>query len=341
MNTNDFDFILPEYLIAQHPINKRDESRLLVLDKSTGDIKHCQFKEIINFLHPNDVLVLNNTKVIPARIIGIKEETKAVIELLLLKDQGNNQWECLTKPARRVKVGTIISFGNGKLKAKCLQELDEGIRVFTLIYEGVLYEILDELGSMPLPPYIHEKIIKKDRYQTVYASTLGSSAAPTAGLHFTKELLDEIDRKGIKICFVTLHIGLGTFRPVTVTDVTKHVMHSEYYEMDTQTANILNAAKSNNYNIISVGTTTTRTLETIINKYDKFKSCSGWTDIFIYPGYKFKAIDQLITNFHLPKSTLLMLVSALSSKEKILNAYDEAIKKNYRFFSFGDSMFIK
>lgn len=341
MNTNDFDFILPEYLIAQHPINKRDESRLLVLDKSTGDIKHCQFKEIINFLHPNDVLVLNNTKVIPARIIGIKEETKAVIELLLLKDQGNNQWECLTKPARRVKEGTIISFGNGKLKAKCLQELDEGIRVFTLIYEGVLYEILDELGSMPLPPYIHEKITKKDRYQTVYASTLGSSAAPTAGLHFTKELLDEIDRKGIKICFVTLHIGLGTFRPVTVTDVTKHVMHSEYYEMDTQTANILNAAKSNNYNIISVGTTTTRTLETIINKYDKFKSCSGWTDIFIYPGYKFKAVDQLITNFHLPKSTLLMLVSALSSKEKILNAYDEAIKKNYRFFSFGDSMFIK
>lgn len=341
MNTNDFDFILPEYLIAQHPINKRDESRLLVLDKSTGDIKHCQFKEIINFLHPNDVLVLNNTKVIPARIIGIKEETKAVIQLLLLKDQGNNQWECLTKPARRVKVGTIISFGNGKLKAKCLQELDEGIRVFTLIYEGVLYEILDELGSMPLPPYIHEKITKKDRYQTVYASTLGSSAAPTAGLHFTKELLDEIDRKGIKICFVTLHIGLGTFRPVTVTDVTKHVMHSEYYEMDTQTANILNAAKSNNYNIISVGTTTTRTLETIINKYDKFKSCSGWTDIFIYPGYKFKAVDQLITNFHLPKSTLLMLVSALSSKEKILNAYDEAIKKNYRFFSFGDSMFIK
>ncbi|NLA33910.1 MAG: tRNA preQ1(34) S-adenosylmethionine ribosyltransferase-isomerase QueA [Tenericutes bacterium] len=341
MNTNDFDFILPEYLIAQHPINKRDESRLLVLDKSTGDIKHCQFKEIINFLHPNDVLVLNNTKVIPARIIGIKEETKAVIQLLLLKDQGNNQWECLTKPARRVKVGTIISFGNGKLKAKCLQELDEGIRVFTLIYEGILYEILDELGSMPLPPYIHEKITKKDRYQTVYASTLGSSAAPTAGLHFTKELLDEIDRKGIKICFVTLHIGLGTFRPVTVTDVTKHVMHSEYYEMDTQTANILNAAKSNNYNIISVGTTTTRTLETIINKYDKFKSCSGWTDIFIYPGYKFKAVDQLITNFHLPKSTLLMLVSALSSKEKILNAYDEAIKKNYRFFSFGDSMFIK
>ena len=340
MKTDDFDYYLPEHLIAQTPLEKRDESKLLVLDKNTGEIEHKHFKNIIDLLDSNDVLVLNDTKVIPARLIGTKEETNAVIELLMLKNTKDNIWECLTKPAKRIKVGTVVSFGN-KLKAKCIKVKDEGIRIFELIYDGILYEILDELGEMPLPPYIHEKLKDKDRYQTVYAKNIGSAAAPTAGLHFTEELLKKIKEKGITICYVTLHVGLGTFRPVNVEDVTKHVMHSEYYQMSKETANILNDAKKNKKRIISVGTTSTRTLETIIKKYDKFKECSGNTDIFIYPGYKFEAIDALITNFHLPKSTLVMLVSALAGKENIMNAYKIAVEKEYRFFSFGDSMFIK
>ncbi|MCI5836080.1 MAG: tRNA preQ1(34) S-adenosylmethionine ribosyltransferase-isomerase QueA [Firmicutes bacterium] len=339
MKTEDFDFYLPEDLIAQTPLKQRDSSKLLVLDKKTGEIEHKHFTDIIDYLKKGDVLVLNDTKVIPARIIGVKEETNAVIELLLLKDEGNNVWECLTKPAKRVKVGTIINFSDA-LKAECIEVKDEGIRIFKLIYEGILYEILDKLGEMPLPPYIHEKLKDKDRYQTVYAKNIGSAAAPTAGLHFTKELMEKIKEKGVIITYVTLHVGLGTFRPVNVEDVTKHKMHSEYYVMNKITANILNNAKKNNNKIISVGTTSTRTLETIMSLYGEFKECSGNTDIFIYPGYKFKAIDSLITNFHLPKSTLVMLVSALAGKENILNAYKVAVQNKYRFFSFGDAMYI-
>ena len=341
MKTDDFDFYLPEELIAQTPLKKRDSSKLLVLDKKTGEIEHRHFSDIIEYLEPNDVLVMNNTKVIPARVYGVKEETNAVIEILMLKTTSDDCWECLAKPAKRVKVGTVINFGDGKLKAECIRVGDEGIREFKLIYKGILYEILDTLGEMPLPPYIHEKLEDKDRYQTVYAVTPGSAAAPTAGLHFTLELLDKIKEKGVKIVYVTLHVGLGTFRPVNVDDVKNHTMHSEFYEMSKETADILNDAKENGYNIVSVGTTSTRTLETVMSLYNTFKECSGWTQIFIYPGYKFKAIDKQITNFHLPKSTLVMLVSALAGKENILNAYNEAVKNKYRFFSFGDSMFIK
>lgn len=341
MKTEDFDYELPEHLIAQTPIQKRDTSRMMVLDKKTGEIEHRHFHDIVDYLGENDVLVLNDTKVMPARIYGVKEETNAAIELLLLKEMENDTWECLTKPAKRVKVGSVISFGDGRLKALCIEEKEEGIRVFKLDYEGILYEILDSLGEMPLPPYIHEKLQDKDRYQTVYAKNVGSAAAPTAGLHFTKELLEELKKKGVTILYITLHVGLGTFRPVNVEDVTKHKMHSEFYAMSKEVADTLNQAKKDGKRIISVGTTSTRTLETIVNKYGKFEECSGWTDIFIYPGYTFKAIASLITNFHLPKSTLIMLVSALAGKEHILNAYHEAVKEEYRFFSFGDSMFIK
>ena len=341
MKTEDFDYELPEHLIAQTPIQKRDTSRMMVLDKKTGEIEHRHFHDIVDYLGENDVLVLNDTKVMPARIYGVKEETNAAIELLLLKEMENDTWECLTKPAKRVKIGSVISFGDGRLKALCIEEKEEGIRVFKLDYEGILYEILDSLGEMPLPPYIHEKLQDKDRYQTVYAKNVGSAAAPTAGLHFTKELLEELKKKGVTILYITLHVGLGTFSPVNVEDVTKHKMHSEFYAMSKEVADTLNQAKKDGKRIISVGTTSTRTLETIVNKYGKFEECSGWTDIFIYPGYTFKAIDSLITNFHLPKSTLIMLVSALAGKEHILNAYHEAVKEEYRFFSFGDSMFIK
>lgn len=340
MKTEDFDYDLPEELIAQTPLKNRDESKLLILDKNTGEIAHSYFKNIIDALEPGDVLVLNDTKVMPARLYGVKTDTNAVIEVLMLKEQGENTWTCLTRPAKRVKVGTIIKFSD-KLSAECLSIGEEGIRELKFIYHGVFYEILDELGEMPLPPYIHEKLEDKDRYQTVYAKNIGSAAAPTAGLHFTKELLQKIIDKGIKVEYITLHVGLGTFRPVNVEDISSHKMHSEYYEMTEETAKVLNETKKNKNRIISVGTTSTRTLETIMNNYGEFKECHGWTDIFIYPGYTFKAIDALITNFHLPKSTLVMLVSALAGTDKIMAAYKEAINKKYRFFSFGDAMFIK
>ena len=340
MKLSDFDYELPSELIAQTPIKTRDQSRLMVLDKKTGEYTHKHFYDIINELHKGDVLVLNDTKVIPARLIGTKEETGAVIELLLLKDLGNNIWECLSRPAKRLKVGTTIIFSD-KLKAEVVAKKDEGLVHVKLLYEGILMEILDELGSMPLPPYIHEKLEDKNRYQTVYAKNIGSAAAPTAGLHFTEELLEELKKKGIEIVFITLHVGLGTFRPVKEENILEHHMHSEYYNMTKEVADQLNKAKKEGRKIYAVGTTSTRTLETIIHKYHEFRECSGNTDIFIYPGFKFLAIDGLITNFHLPKSTLLMLVSALSSKEIILNAYKEAVKEKYRFFSFGDAMFIK
>lgn len=340
MKTSDFDYELPQELIAQTPLNDRSSSKLLVMDRYTGEIEHKIFTDITSYLHQGDVLVLNDTKVIPARLIGEKEDTKAVIELLLLKDLGNNTWECLSRPQKRLHLNTIITFGN-KLKAEVVELLDDGITRVKLIYDGILMEILDELGTMPLPPYIHEKLQDNDRYNTVYAKNIGSSAAPTAGLHFTKKLLKELENNGIIITYITLNVGLGTFRPVEVDDIKEHHMHSEYYQMDEKTANILNQAKKEGRRIIAVGTTSTRTLETIMNKYNEFKPCFGNTDIFIYPGYQFKAIDSLITNFHLPKSTLIMLVSAFSKKEFILNAYKEAILHKYRFFSFGDAMFIK
>ena len=341
MNISDFDYELPNELIAQTPLEKRDSSRLLVLNKDNGNVTHKHFIDIIDYLKKGDVLVLNNTKVIPARLIGEKEETGAVIEILLLKDLGNDTWECLSKPAKRLKIGTIVSFGDGSLKAEVVEKKDEGICHVKLIYNGILMEILDKLGTMPLPPYIHEKLKDQDRYQTVYAKISGSAAAPTAGLHFTENLLTEIKNKGIIVTYVTLHVGLGTFRPVEVDNILEHHMHSEYYVMDEETAEILNKAKDDGRRIIAVGTTSTRTLETIAsNNNGRFKASSGDTNIFIYPGYEFKGIDCLITNFHLPKSTLVMLVSALAGRDNILNAYKNAIDNKYRFFSFGDSMFI-
>ena len=340
MKTDDFDYYLPEELIAQTPLKKRDSSRMLVLDKQNGNIFHKTFSDIIDYLNPGDTLVLNDTKVIPARIIGVKEETGAVIELLLLKNIDDNNWECLTRPAKRVKVGTVISFGDGMLKATCSSVGEEGIRVFSLSYDGILYEILDKLGTMPLPPYIHEKLEDKSRYQTVYAKNIGSAAAPTAGLHFTKELLNDIKNKNVNIAYLTLHVGLGTFRPVNVEDVTKHKMHTEYYSISKETCDIINKTKESGNKIVVVGTTSVRVLETVMNRFGELKECSGVTDIFIYPGYKFKIVDNLITNFHLPKSTLVMLVSALAGRDNIMKAYHEAVLNKYRFFSFGDAMFI-
>ena len=340
MKTDDFDYYLPEELIAQTPLKKRDSSRMLVLDKQNGNIFHKTFSDITDYLNPGDTLVLNDTKVIPARIIGVKEETGAVIELLLLKNIDDNNWECLTRPAKRVKVGTVISFGNGMLKATCSSVGEEGIRVFSLSYDGILYEILDKLGTMPLPPYIHEKLEDQSRYQTVYAKNIGSAAAPTAGLHFTKELLNDIKNKNVNIAYLTLHVGLGTFRPVNVEDVTKHKMHTEYYSISKETCDIINKTKESGNKIVVVGTTSVRVLETVMNRFGELKECSGVTDIFIYPGYKFKIVDNLITNFHLPKSTLVMLVSALAGKDNIMKAYHEAVLNKYRFFSFGDAMFI-
>ncbi len=341
MNINDYNYDLPENLIAQTPLKNRSDSKLLLLDKNNGSLKDEVFKNIINYLKPGDTLVLNDTKVIPARLIGEKEDTKAVIELLLLKNMEGNIWECLSRPQKRLHEGTIVSFGDGSLKAKVLKIKEEGLVEVELLYDGILMEILDKLGTMPLPPYIHEKLEDQSRYQTVYAKNIGSSAAPTAGLHFTKELLKQIEDMGVDIVYVTLHVGLGTFRPVEVDDITKHHMHSEYYLLSKESADKLNKAKKEYRNIYAVGTTSTRVLETIASKYGEFKECSGNTDIFIYPGYTFKAIDGLITNFHLPKSTLIMLVSALAGKDNIMNAYKHAIDNNYRFFSFGDAMFIK
>lgn len=340
MKVQEFDYHLPEELIAQTPLKDRSASRLLLLHKKSGDVTHDHFSNIISYLNKGDVLVLNDTSVIPARMIGEKKHTKAIIEVLLLKQKEEDVWECLVKKARKINIGTVVSFGDGMLKATCIRIGEEGIRDFKMTYSGVFYEILDQLGEMPLPPYIHEKLIDQGRYQTVYNKEKGSAAAPTAGLHFTTKLLEQIKAKGVIITFVTLHVGLGTFRPVSVTDIKNHVMHSEFYQMSKETATILNQAKQDKRRVIAVGTTSLRTLETIMQAHHTFVETSGWSEIFIYPGYKFLAIDALITNFHLPKSTLLMLVSALTSREMVMKAYSEAIKEQYRFFSFGDSMMI-
>ncbi len=341
MKVSDFDFYLPEELIAQHPLEKRDTSRLMVLDKETGKIEHKVFKDIIDYLNEGDTLVLNNTGVMPARLIGAKEGTGGKIEFLLLKRLEGDKWECLAKPGKSAKPGRRFEFGDGKLKCEVLEVLETGNRIVEFEYEGIFEEVLDSLGEMPLPPYIHEKLDDKERYQTVYSKETGSAAAPTAGLHFTEELLKKIEDKGVNIAYITLHVGLGTFRPVKVETIDKHVMHSEFYQLSKETADIINNTKKNGKRVISVGTTSTRTLETIADENGVVRECSGWTNIFIYPGYKFKVVDNLITNFHLPESTLIMLVSALAGKEHVLNAYNEAVKEKYRFFSFGDAMFIK
>lgn len=340
MNIEEFNYYLPEALIAQTPLKDRDTSRLLYLNRHTGDVKDLHFKDVVSFFEPGDTLVLNDTKVMPARLFGVKTETNAKVEMLMLTNIEGDDWEVLLKPAKRIKVGQSISFGNDKIIATCIKELDQGGRIMRLTYEGILQERLDELGEMPLPPYIKERLDDQDRYQTVYAKASGSAAAPTAGLHFTDELLNEVQQKGVNIAFVTLHVGLGTFRPVSVENIDDHEMHSEYYTMTQETADILNTTKASGHRIISVGTTSTRTLETIMRDFDTFKATSGWTNIFIYPGFEFKAIDGLITNFHLPKSTLVMLVSAFSSRQYVLNAYAHAVESKYRFFSFGDAMII-
>lgn len=340
MKVSDFDFELPEQLIAQTPLLNRDTSKLMVVDRQSGQIHHHHFYDILDYLNPGDILVRNNTKVIPARLFGIKTETNGHVELLLLKELKENTWECLVGNARIVKIDTIVTFGNGELKAKCIEIKEEGIRVFEMIFEGIFLEVLEKLGTMPLPPYIKEKLEDQDRYQTVYAKVAGSAAAPTAGLHFTDEINQKIKAKGIQVVDVTLHVGLGTFRPVKVDDINDHTMHSEFYILDELAAKTLNEAKANNQRIISVGTTSTRVLESNITKYGQFKATSENTSIFIYPGYKYQAVDCLITNFHLPKSTLLMLISAFASKELVFKAYHEAVEKEYRFFSFGDSMMI-
>lgn len=341
MKVKDFDFYLPEELIAQHPMAKRDEARLLVLNKETGEIEHKIFKDILDYLKPNDCLVLNDTRVLPARLIGSKAETGGKMEFLLLKRKEKDVWETLVKPGKRAQIGTKFIFGNGELKAEVIAMGEEGSRIVKFYYEGIFEEILDQLGQMPLPPYIKEKLDDKEMYQTVYSKEQGSAAAPTAGLHFTEELLEKIKDKGIKLAFLTLHVGLGTFRPVKVEDIQDHIMHSEYYKMDKETAEIINSTKEKGGRVIAVGTTSCRTLETIGDEEGKVKEQSGWTDIFIYPGYKYKVVDSLITNFHLPKSTLLMLVSALAGRNNIMNAYNTAVEREYRFFSFGDAMFIK
>lgn len=341
MKLSEFDYYLPEELIAQVPLQNRSTSRLMVLNREKEEIEHKHFYDIIDYLQPGDVLVRNNTRVIPARLFGTKEETGAHVELLILKQDGNT-CECLVGNARVVKINTIISFGNGELKAKCIEIKEEGLRVFEMIYEGIFLEVLEKLGNVPLPPYIKEKLEDKERYQTVYAKIEGSAAAPTAGLHFTDEIFAKLQEKGVEILDVTLHVGLGTFRPVSEENVLEHKMHSEYYILTKEVAEKLNKAKDEGRRIISVGTTSTRVLETVATKFDgRFEESSGDTNIFIYPGYKFRAINALITNFHLPKSTLIMLVSALANKEFILKAYEEAVKEKYRFFSFGDAMLIE
>lgn len=340
MRLEEFDFYLPEELIAQVPLEKRDSSRLLVVNKKENKHEHKKFSDIIDYLNKGDTLVLNNTRVMPARLIGSKVDTGATIELLLLKNIEGNIWECLVKPAKRVKIGSIVNFSD-IMQAKCTKVMDDGFRHFEFIYDGIFNEKLDILGTMPLPPYIKEKLDDKERYQTVFSKELGSSAAPTAGLHFTKELLENISNKGINIAYLTLHVGLGTFRPVVVEDIKNHNMHSEYYEVSKETADIINKTKNSGGRVITVGTTSTRTLESIARDNNgNIIESSGWTDIFIYPGFEFKCVDALITNFHLPKSSLIMLVSAFYSREKIIDIYNIAVNNKYRFFSFGDSMFI-
>ena len=341
MKVSDFDFDLPEELIAQHPLEKRDASRLMVLDKNTGSIEHRSFHDVAEYLNEGDTLVLNNTRVMPARLIGEKEETGGKIEFLLLKRVEGDKWECLAKPGKRAKIGQTFVFGEGKLKCKVVDIIEEGNRIIEFSYDGIFEQVLDELGEMPLPPYITEKLDDKERYQTVYSKEKGSAAAPTAGLHFTKELLEEIKAKGVNIAYLTLHVGLGTFRPVKVEDINEHIMHSEFYHLDKENADLINETKKRGNKVIAVGTTSTRTLETIGDENGFVREQSGWTDIFLYPGYKYKVIDELITNFHLPESTLIMLVSALAGKENVMNAYNTAVNEKYRFFSVGDSMLIK
>lgn len=337
---SDFYYDLPEELIAQDPLQKRSDSRLMVLNRESGSIEHRHFRDITEYLNPGDCLVINDTKVIPARLIGTKEETGASIEVLLLKRHDDRVWETLVKPGKKARPGARISFGNGKLVGEVIDVVEEGNRLVRFEYDGIFEEVLDELGQMPLPPYITHRLEDKDRYQTVYAAHSGSAAAPTAGLHFTNELLEQVEQMGVKIARVTLHVGLGTFRPVKVENITEHHMHSEFYIIDEAAAHTINETKANGGRLVSVGTTSTRTLETAADENGHIEPCSGWTDIFIYPGYKFKVVDRLITNFHLPESTLLMLVSALYDREKILEAYRTAVEERYRFFSFGDAMII-
>ncbi|CAM3971139.1 tRNA preQ1(34) S-adenosylmethionine ribosyltransferase-isomerase QueA [Alkalicoccus chagannorensis] len=341
MDVSQFDYDLPEELIAQTPLLNREASRLLVLDKYTGMQEHKRFRDLPAFLRPGDTLVLNNTKVIPARLFGIKEETGAKIEVLLLSEGAEHTWEALVKPAKRIKKGTAVTFGDGLLEAVCTEELPEGRRRLAMRFDGIFHEVLDQLGEMPLPPYIQEQLEEKDRYQTVYAAHRGSAAAPTAGLHFTEDMLAFLKSKGVHTAYLTLHVGLGTFRPVSAETVEEHTMHAEYYELPQEAADVLNSTKAAGDRIIAVGTTSARTLETIARDLDgSFQKASGWTDIFIYPGFQFRAVDALLTNFHLPKSTLMMLVSALAGRDAILSAYQEAVKQQYRFFSFGDAMLI-
>lgn len=340
MDVNLFDFHLPEEQIAQVPLLDRTSSKLMVINRETGALRHEKFHDIVSHFNAGDTLVINDTKVLPARLFGVKEETGGKIELLLLKQTSDDVWETLAKPAKRVKPGTVLSFGDGLLRAECMEALEDGGRILKFSYTGIFYEVLDQLGTMPLPPYIHEQLEDQDRYQTVYARERGSAAAPTAGLHFTPELLQALTDKGVKLAPLTLHVGLSTFRPVSVDDVDSHKMHSEYYELPESSAQILRDTRKNGGRIIAVGTTSTRTLETVIRDHGDFVEASGWTDIFIYPGQEIKGIDGLITNFHLPKSTLIMLVSALSTREHILHAYEEAVAQGYRFFSFGDAMFL-
>ncbi|AZV50710.1 MULTISPECIES: tRNA preQ1(34) S-adenosylmethionine ribosyltransferase-isomerase QueA [Bacillus] len=341
MKVDLFDFELPERLIAQVPLVQRDASRLMVLDKHTGELTDSSFKQIISFFKEGDCLVLNNTRVLPARLFGTKEDTGAKVELLLLKQEAGDRWETLVKPAKRVKKGTVVTFGDGRLKAVCTEELEHGGRKVEFQYDGIFYEVLESLGEMPLPPYIKEQLDDRERYQTVFSKEIGSAAAPTAGLHFTEDILQQLKDKGVQIEFITLHVGLGTFRPVSADEVEEHNMHAEFYQMSEETAAALNSVREKGGRIISVGTTSTRTLETIAGEHDgRFKASSGWTSIFIYPGYEFKAIDGMITNFHLPKSSLIMLVSALAGRENVLRAYNHAVEEEYRFFSFGDAMLI-
>jgi S-adenosylmethionine:tRNA ribosyltransferase-isomerase len=341
MKLEEFDFYLPEELIAQTPLLKRDTSKLLTINRKENKYEHKVFSDIVDYFNPGDTLVLNNTRVMPARLYGQKKDTGAAIEVLLLKNKEHNMWECLVKPAKRIKVGSIVSFGDGIMEAECVKVLDDGFRYFEFKYEGIFQERLDELGTMPLPPYIKERLTDKERYQTVYSKEVGSSAAPTAGLHFTNELLDKIKQKGVNIVYLTLHVGLGTFRPVSVENIEDHDMHSEYYTLDKEAANVINETKKNGGRVFSVGTTSTRTLETIARDNDgEIVPASGWTNIFIYPGFEFKCVDGLITNFHLPKSSLIMLVSAFYKREKVLELYKIAVENKYRFFSFGDAMII-